>query len=449
MKKLVKFYQRSSWHAVYNSLTTSGRARSNLLAAIIVQAVVSGFSGGIFYTGLLVGYGINIVNISILSVIPSICSVFSLLSPLVLGRFRRRRVVLSVTRILYYVINILGITLLPQFIHTEFGRIAGLIGIVFVSNSLNFIFSPGYSPWHMHHITEDIRVNYFSSTTLVSFISSSTVLILASLLTDRLTGDAQLNLIIVLRYAAFAVALLDVYFLQKPKEPEYKVSTGRLSLLKVIRTPLSNRKFMLTMLVYALHVFSVNLSASVLNTWLLEDVKVSYLYINIINAIYCIFIPATTPIWSKLMRKQGTFVTLAVSMLLHIPTFIAYAYVNHGNYLWLMTLLRLGQHCLGMGLTFSVNNLIYVNLPETDQDSYISLYNLVANGTNFLTMTIGTAIVAAMGTGVFTLFGHSFGSIPVLLLLEAVLYFLVPMFIFFVRPWVDPMAPSRIRKKKQ
>lgn len=445
MNKLVKLYQRSSWQPVYNFMTTGGKARTNLLFAVIVQAIISGFTGGVFYTGLLVGYGINIVNISILSIIPNVCSVFSLLSPLVLSHFKRRRAVLSITRILYYIVNILGITLLPQFVHSESGRVAGLIVIVFFSNAINFIFSPGYSPWHMHYITEDVRVNYFSSTTLASSISSSTVLIIASILTDRLEGEAQLHLITVMRFIAFGIALLDVYFLQKPREPEYKLSVKRLSLIKTIKIPLSNKRFLLTTLVYALHVFAVNISGSTINTWLLEEVRTGYLYLNIIMAVWCLFIAGTSPMWGRFMRKHGTFVTLAVSMALYGPTFFAWACVNHENYLWLMTILRLLQHSTGMGVSLSVNNLIYVNLPDTDQDSYIALYNLIANVTAFLTLSIGTAIVAAVGDGALHLWGMTFTGVPILLLLEGALYLLVALFVLLIRPWVDPTVANSKR----
>ena len=173
MNKLSKLYQRSSWFPVYNNLTTGGKARTSLLSAVIVQAIVSGFTGGIFYTGLLVGYGINIVNISILSAIPSVCSFLTIFSPLVLSKFKRRRVVLSVTRLLSYTVSILGITLLPKIVPSESGRIVGLIIISLISSCVNALFSPGYSPWHMSHITEDIRINYFSSTSLVSFWKES------------------------------------------------------------------------------------------------------------------------------------------------------------------------------------------------------------------------------------------------------------------------------------
>ena len=443
MNKLTRIYQRSSWFPVYNNLTTGGIARASLLGAVIVQAIVTGFTSGIFYTGLLVGYGINIVNISILSAVPSICSIFALFSPLVLSRFKRRRIVLSVTRLLYYTVNILGITLLPQFVHSEGGRIAGLIAISFVTSSLNSLFSPGYSPWHMSHITEDIRVNYFSSTTLVSFISSSTVLILASMATDSLTGDAQLNLIIALRYMAFAAAVLDVYFLQKPKEPEYKLSTQRLSLVKVLKIPLTNRRFMLTRLIACMYNFIVCLSGSTINTWLLEDVRASYLFINLITAVYCFFIPATTPFWSKMMRKHGTFVTLAISMALTAPTYIAYAFVTHNNYIWLMTILRLVQHAVGMGTSLSTSNLIYVNLPETDQDSYIACNSLLGNITGLLCTALSTSIVAMMGSDTLNLFGFAFSSVPVLLLIQAVLAFLLPVIVFILRPWMDPMSPKQ------
>ena len=231
MSKIKNLYFRSGWYSVYNLSSVGGKARSSLLAAVIAQAVVAGFSGGIFYTGLLMGYGINIVNISIITIVPYIASLFSLFTPYILERFKKRKAILSTARICYYVINILGITLLPQLVHSDRGRIAGLVGIVFLSHVINFLFTSGYSAWHMPYIVPEVRNDYFTSTTLVSNVSSSIVLILASLVTDRLHGEAQLHLIVALRYVAFAIALLDVYFLQKPKEPEYQVTSSRPSFL--------------------------------------------------------------------------------------------------------------------------------------------------------------------------------------------------------------------------
>ena len=447
MKNLVKLYQRSSWYLVYNDLTTGGRARTSLLFAVMMQAVVNGFTGGIFYTGLLVGYGINIVNISILTIVPCICSVFSLLSPVILSRFPRRRMLMTVTRILFYVVNIIGITLLPQVVQSETGRVVGLVAVVFLANAINFLFSPGYSPWHMTYLTPNVRSSYISSTTLVSQIVGGLILIVASILTDRIAGAAQLDLIIVLRWVAFGVALLDVYFLQKPVEPEYQVTTNRMSLGKSLLIPLHNRKFMLTMSVYALHLFSVNMVGSVINTWLLEEVHTSFLYINVINALYMVAIPLTTPLWRNHMLRHGTFTTLAIATLLNAPTCLLYGLVNHGNYLWLMTFVRLAQHAIGMGLALTVNNLIYINLPQTDQDSYIALYTIIGNGTNFVAMSVGTWIVAVLGAGTVSLLGLRLTSVPLLLILQGLVGLASVLYILYLRAHADP--DFRHRHEKQ
>ena len=75
----------SGWYDVYNLQTEGGRARASLLGAALTQGVVNGLTSGVFYTGLLVGYGFNIVNISILSIVPHIASLFSLFSPYILS----------------------------------------------------------------------------------------------------------------------------------------------------------------------------------------------------------------------------------------------------------------------------------------------------------------------------------------------------------------------------
>lgn len=438
MNKLSKLYRRSSWYPVYNSDSISGKARTSLLGVVIVQAIVGGFTGGIFYSGLLVGFGINIVNISILTAIPTICSFFAIFSPQILSRFKRRRTILSITRILYYIVNILGITLLPQFIQSSTGRIAGLIAISFTSSTINSLFSPGYSPWHMAHITDDVRINYFSSTTLVSQLTSSTVLILVSLIADSLAGDAQVNLIITIRYIAFAAAMLDVYFLQRPAEPEYKSSTDRLSLIKVLKIPLTNRRFALTILVYCVYLFSASIISTSIDTWLINEVRTGYLYVNVINILFCVYIPLTSPFWTKMMHKRGTFLTLAISLIVTAPTNIIYAFVSHNNFIWLMTIVRLTQHWFGMGTILSTNNLIYVNLPETDRDSYIACYNLFANITGLLCAATSTSILAAMGTNTFQFLGFSLGRVPILLLFQSVLQVVVCVVAVALRPWVDP-----------
>ena len=189
-----RIFQKAGWQEVYNTSTEGGRARSCLLCAILSQGVVNGLSTGIFYTGLLIGYGFNIVNISILAIVPHIASLFTLFSPYLLERFKKRRLILSVSRTFYYAINILGVTLLPQLVQSEAGRVWGLIAITFISNSINYLFNAGYTVWQMPYITPEVRSGYYSSIDMAMSLAATVFMVVAGLVTDRLEGQAQLNM---------------------------------------------------------------------------------------------------------------------------------------------------------------------------------------------------------------------------------------------------------------
>jgi len=438
MNYLKRLYVNSFWHKVYNLSTDSGKARIALLCTCPIFSILNGLTSGVFYTGLLVGYGINIVNISILTFIPYITSLFSLFTPYILERFQRRKVILSIARLAYFIVNILGITLLPQVVHSESGRIIGLIVIVFLANSINFLFTSGYQPWHMSHVTPDIRNEYLSSSSLVSSVTSGLVLVGASVITDRVEGQAQLDMIILMRYLSFAVALLDVFLNQLPKEPVYEVSVARPSLLNIFRLPLSDKKFRLTTLIYGLYLFCVSLPNSVLNAWLLEEVQTGFLFINVIDWSYCLFLIATTRWWSRFTRKHGVFRTMAISLLLHFPSHFAYTFVNAGNYIWLMTAVRLVQHVISLSIALPTNSLIYVNLPKADQTNYLSFYTIVRNVSTFLAMVVGTAVVAAMGENTWSFLGYPMGSVPTLMFVQSFLLIALALFIFSVEKKVRP-----------
>jgi len=247
------------------------------------------------------------------------------------------------------------------------------------------------------------------------------VLIITSIITDRLHAAGQLTIISILRYVAFGLAFLDVYFLQKPKEPVYLKTGDRPKLLDIFRLPMSNKPFMTTMVIMFLYHFILNFSASVQNAWLLQTVETGYLYINIINGLYTLFIIATSRLWNRVMQKKGTFTSLALSMTLLAPTYLAFAFVNHSNFLWLLTIVRLVQHCIGMLQTYSAGNIIYIALPEKDQTNYISFNTVVSNAAVFFSMLAGTGVVAYLGDQTIPILGMQFDSVQLLLMATGVL----------------------------
>lgn len=439
MKILDAVIQRSMWSSVFYANDGHSTSRRYLLFSIMAQAVVNGLTTGVFYSGYLGSYGFDIVNISVLTLLPHAVSLFSLLSPSILERFQRRKTILTVSRILFYVINILGTSLLPVLVTGQKERMIGLIAIVFTANVINALTVSGYSAWHMPYIDEKVRSGYFTATNLVSIIFSGVFAVTAGLVTDSITGEARQTVFLVSRCIAFLIALLDVYFLQKPPEPVYQYSSERRpTLIQTLTLPFQCRRFILAMSVYFLLSLIGNLTVSVINTWLVQAVRVSYSYISVVNLCNMFFILPTSIIWRKVMARRGTFITLALATGLSTPALFIHSLMTHENYLIVMLLVKLIQDSLSLGSSISNSNLIYLALPEEDQTCYLSFYQILASAASLLGMSIGTWVVAAMGDSSLTLFGFSFTSVPVLLLAQTVLYLMLVPYILRVGRELEP-----------
>ena len=143
------------------------------------------------------------------------------------------------------------------------------------------------------------------------------------------------------------------------------------------------------------------------------------------------------------MQKKGTFRSLAVACFVLAVSYGAYAFVNSGNFLWLMTTVLLVQHGIGMLQTFSVNNMLYISLPKKDQTNYTSCYTFAGNAAVFLGMSTGTAIVAAMGDAHLVLLGHSLSAPAVTLLVQGVLTAVLGVIALLIRKKVEPDTMRR------
>ena len=132
-------------------------------------------------------------------------------------------------------------------------------------------------------------------------------------------------------------------------------------------------------------------------------------------------------------------------MLIHAPSWVAYACVDAGNYLWLYTAVRIFQHVVGVGLNTSYANISFVNLPQEDQTNYFSFYMLVNSLSAFAGMMVGTGLVAWIGERALFLFGLRFSSVQILLLIQALGNVLVPLFIFSRFRILDPDARTALK----
>lgn len=450
-------WKNSSIYRVFNTQTVDGRGRLCMQLVSIFGGIAGQLSGGFFYTGFLIGYDMNIVDIGIITYIPSICALLTFFSPMVLERFKKRKLVLALGRIAYYAINIVGITLLPNIVSGKEQRLAGFIIIIIVANSINAIFSPGYSAWQANFLPDEIRADYFTVSSCITSLFTYAIVYALSIVTDSLSGSpAQLTVIIIFRYIAFAIAILDVIMISLPKEYEYSHTREKSKLSDVFLIPLKNKPFALTMLLLFIYQVAASLPNATINTFLLADIGISYSLANGINAMYFLFFIVFGGLCRKFIRKVTWFRVFAWGVLYLGVTQVMYSFITVENASWLYVTVRLLQHVNGVFVNTAVAALPYVNLPENDRVSYFSFNSMRTSVGGFLGLITGTYFTKFFGDRLVTLFGHGFGATPVLLAVSGTIEILVCIAVLLLFKTLTPKymadtyyADKRLRAQRR
>lgn len=425
----MKKFSNLSVFSILNFSSPEAKGRCSMLASAVTAGIVNNLTGGIFYTGFLIANDIDIVNVGIISFIPHIASLFSIFSPMLLERFQKRKVLLAILKLLYYSLNILGITLLPTLVHDKQLKVLFFAVILFLAGIINSIATSGYSSWQVNFIPDKVRADYFTLQHLFSNLMAGIVIVCSGMIADALSGsEKQIEIITLLRFVAFGLAIIDIIILSLPKEYPYKHSYQKLSLVSIFTTPFKCKPFILVMAVVFSRNFSSILSGSTLNYYLLNDVGVKYTFINGISAVYFIFFIIFSKFWKQLIYRKGWLLTFAIAQLIWVPSQMLYAFTTTSNYVWLMLIVRLTQHFLGVGISVTVSNMAFIHLPESDRTNYISFFTITSSVSNFLGMMSGTLLTSMLQNATLNLFGFKMVGAQMVIFIQS-LFELMTVFI--------------------
>lgn len=432
----------SQFCKVFNFKEPDARGRCCVLIYMVVEGFLTYITSGIFYTGFLSGYGIDIVNVGILSFVPYIASLFVIFTPALLNKFPKRRWILGASKFLYYFLILVGQNLLPVVVSDPQRRIVGLIAIIFVASIFNVIATSGYAAWHIRFQPEEVRAYYLNITQFLTALVAGILVLASGWITDTLAdlGTKQLDFIVGFRYFAFALAIADIVFLLAPREVEYPV-IHQPKLSDILLVPLKNSKFMLTMVVVFLWQFSLTCYFSFLNMYLLENIKMSYTFYNVIIFAYSPFFLFSMGFWQKMIKRTSWFMTFAIALLIVAPLQIVYGFVQPGiwYYIPLVLIVRLPQHFAGVGHNVTFANFQYINMPLTNRECYTSFYQLVFNLGALAGLIFGTVFTAMTKDFSFVAFGYTYQTgTPLLTMLCGVIQLVTVGFIFIFRKQLEP-----------
>ena len=418
---------------LFNFKTPESRGRIVMITGSIMDSIIGYLTTGIFYTSFLIGNDIDIVDMGILTFLPYITSLLSLLAPTILERMPRRKWYLFIMTTLSSTVSILGTTLLPVFVQDKEMKTVGFAIIVVVAGVLSSLTAAGYSVWHLNFIPEEVRAGFYSIQQVLNMVFAAVTLITSSAVADALSGTPhELEIITTFRYIGFALTIIKMILMLLPKEYPYP-RTQKVRLRDVFVLPLKNKKFMFTMSIIAMWQFSGTFS-SLFSYYLLNDCKVPYTFINVTDAAYALFLIFLSPFWVKFLKKTSWLKTLAITAFMIAPVEIFYSFANASNYFWIMLIAKMTAHVIGVGQNLAYANVPNLALPEEGRSNYLVFYSIVVSISAFIGTSTVTAVISLTEGMTFNIFGADILGVQLLRMIEGCLKVLIGIYLFKVSP---------------
>lgn len=417
-----------------------GKGRRCMLLSAFISTMVNAIATGTLYTAFLAAYDFSIADVSLLGALPSLAACFCVLSPVFLERFQKRKWLLAGGRLIYYLLQLLGLTFLAIFAKDPTVRLVGFSAILLASNLINSLFSSGYSVWHLNFMPVELRAKYLSYQQITTTVASILSLFGFGFVADALKGTPhEAGVLTALRFVALGFVLLDIVILCLPKEFPYPRKESKIRVSNIIRLPLKKKRFMLTMAVVAMWDFSTAFPAASWNYYLLHDIGTGVTILNLFFPFMAVCLLMSS-MWRHLIYKLSWFRVFGYCAMVHTASLLLMACISKENYLWVYTIGIFIQAFIGVGLNLSWANVPFINTPQTDQTYYLSFYTLIASVGAFLGNSAGAWFVRIFPERGIELFGKTFVAVPCMLLIQILLYICTITFIFVN---IDRLEPDR------
>lgn len=410
------------------------KGRRCILGSSFTDGIITSLTSGVYFTGLLLAMGASETYIGYTSAAISFSGIFQLLSPLLLEKLPRRKGFLIGAKLIYHLLNIVGIGLLPFLpIAAELKLVLFMLALI-VMYACNYIAAPGISAWQMQSLPTDKRVHYYSVSHLGIAVLTKISAFLAGLLLDRFEADSislfgaspTITAILLLRCGALILMLIELGCFIGIREFPYQTDAGQPG-LKLLLQPLKNSLFMRTIFLPVAWYFIVAIVGQYFSIYLLEDVKLSYSLISLGGFFSMPAAILAAPLWHRAIGKVSWPKLLAVGLLGNALAYSLNPFIT-------VRTLPIYFFCILCGTFFDVclsnvtSNLIYLHMPQENRTAYFSLYSILVLVSKFLGSNTGILFIRLTGDLHFRLLGFSIGNKQAISFLSAALFILLALF---------------------
>ena len=404
---------RKQLTTIYGWQDHQKRGRTIILLSNLITSFYNIFITGIFYTGFLSMYEIDLVSTGIISFIPTLAHCCAIFSPIILERFTRRKNILLVSSFVYHFLTIIATTLMPTFVKDPEARVIWFCILLFSANILQSLYQPGITAWHYQSYPNEHRTRaaFLSFNQITSSIVSSLILLFSGYLASWINASGNQGILILsMRYMAMGLVMIQLFLLTRMKEYPHKKSREHINLAKVFSIPVHHKRFFACTLFMISWTFICHLDTNLWNYHLLNTVNLPYNTINTVSALYTLILFIFTPLWRRILNRLSWIRTFALTVLMVAPTMLFNFFLSKETS-WLYIPGTLIQHIINVGLNLSFANLLYLNMPDENRTAMISFFNFCNYLTSFFSTMLSTFWCKMWAERTVSLFGVSISSV--------------------------------------
>jgi MFS family permease len=388
--------------------TAESVSRKYILPWNATANIAGNLIGGNFLVGLYAILHVGDVLMGLITTLIQFCSIFQVFSPLLLDRFRRKKLVLLVTRIIYYTFMIVIIGLIPFLPARNELRIQFLVVTMILAYLINALTGPGYSVLHIRSIPREMQADFFSAINLLNYIGIYVFILLCGYVVDFFRNRGSfLAGITAVRVIALAFAAFEIYCHCHVHEFDEPMEKNRRRKFNPF-LPLKDRHFTICTLLAGLYSFSANIPGLYYSSYLVNDVVVPYSFLGLVNflSVPCMII--FIPFWNGVIKKISWFSTISLALMLVSIHYFILPFVNSGNYQVVYPIALIYVFSINPGISIVISYLPFYCLREEDRTIFIAFYAGFNAFMAMLGLFTGSLFIAGTGSLAVDFLGWTF-----------------------------------------
>lgn len=346
-------------------------------AQAMLSSVYGASTGGMFIIGYALKLGATNVQLGLMTTIPMFAVVLQLLASRFIERgVSRRRMTIAAS--LFNVAGWLLIILLPYVMTraSENARIGALIGVITLVAIFAHIAGNARSSWVGDLIPEDRRGLFFGKMIMYSGIIGAVFAIVEGAFLDHVKrmGIGAFSWLFAFGMV-FGLTSASLFVPQSDVKTEAHSSSG--SLPSMVRETFKNRA-LLTLMVFAFFWSLQAIAAPFYSTYVLRDLKVSFLALGLVNSMVTVALLASSSFWGRIIDRYGCKPVLLLCTALFTPLNLMWILVNSPQALYCLIgpMNLLVGFTLG-GVSVASSALLYKVTPSAGRSAQFAVYATV------------------------------------------------------------------------